>query len=52
MSAAVWNEPHEPDRRCREPRRTVGAPWETSILIVRAMRTGGEPRPVETTAQR
>lgn len=52
MSAAVWNEPHEPERRWRDPRRTVGAPWETSILIVRAARAPGEPRAVETTAQR
>ena len=50
MSAAVWNEPLDPERRFQPPRRTVGAPWDTSILIVCA--PPGEPRQAEPTARR
>lgn len=33
MSAAVWNEPHEPEPRCGDARRPTGASRDTSVLI-------------------
>jgi hypothetical protein len=43
MSAAVWNEPQEPELRCREARRPTGASWDTSnVLTTRIVRA---PRP-------
>jgi hypothetical protein len=46
MSAAVWNEPQDPELRCRDPRRPTGASWETdwntSVLILCAPRRSSE----------
>ena len=64
MSAAVWNEPLDPELRCRDPRRPSGAPWDadrnTSVLMVicgprrpaeqEAPGYAVGPRPAETTA--
>jgi hypothetical protein len=62
MSAAVWNEPQDPDFRCREVHRGAGAfwdnDWNTSVLMICAphraaepeARYAVEPRPAETTA--
>jgi len=62
MSAAVWNAPYDPEHRCRDVRRAVGATRETdrntSVLIICAPRRAPEPearravepRPAETTA--
>ena len=49
MSAAVWNEPQDPELRCRDVRRTAGASWDTdwnttSVLTIRAPRTSAEAR--------
>jgi hypothetical protein len=65
MSAAVWNEPQDPEsryRRYREVHRAAGASWSndwnTSALMICAPRRAAEPegryaagpRPAETTA--
>jgi hypothetical protein len=43
MSAAVWNEPHVPEPRCRDTRRPTGASWDSSVLTKIA--TIHAPRP-------
>jgi hypothetical protein len=57
MSAAVWNEPQDPELRCRDVRRTAGASrdteWNTSVLIICAPRQRADarvPRPPRTSA--
>jgi hypothetical protein len=62
MSAAVWNEPQDPDLRRLEARRSIGPSWNndwnTSALMICAPRRpadpetryAAEPRPAETTA--
>jgi hypothetical protein len=62
MSAAVWNEPQDPEHRCRDVRRSAGAPrdadWNANVLMICAPRRAPEsearyaaqPRPAETTA--
>ena len=62
MSAAVWNEPQDPEFRCREVHRAAGASWNndwnTSALMICAPRRpaepegryAAEPRPAGTTA--
>ena len=62
MSAAVWNEPQDPDHRCRDVRRPAGASWDAdwkaNVLMICAPRRASEsevryavePRPAETTA--
>jgi hypothetical protein len=56
MSAAVWNEPHEPEFRCSQARRPTGASWYTGILIsaVCAPPTSADhdPRVTGTTVRR
>ena len=48
MSAAVWNEPYDPEHRCRDVRRSAGATWDTDgntrVLMVCAPRTPAETR--------
>jgi len=62
MSAAVWNEPQDPDYRCRDVHRPAGASWDANrnpnVLMICAPRRASEPevryavepRPAETTA--
>ena len=62
MSAAVWNEPQDPDHRCRDVRRPAGVSWDAdwngNVLMICAPRRASEPevryavepRPAETTA--
>ncbi|HTJ66037.1 MAG TPA: hypothetical protein VL551_00785 [Actinospica sp.] len=43
MSAAVWNEPHDPELRCGPARRTTGASENGTVLTTRIIRAPRQP---------